>query len=747
MLDMGYHSQGGLAVLNATGVYGSVRKRMFSQFLGYENKAYGAPGVPALLSPKYDGSISQQVYKYTSDMNAVKPVRAVNYGYDQLNRMRTALGYVNTNANPLDAQEKIDSLNLAMMANDTLSTRMDYDLNGRISGQRTGGVASVDSAKYYYPTNSYELDRVVGKLSAGSTRSLASAGTLGYDYNGAMIEDKSKKLEVRYGWDGLPVSQTVDSAQEYGAPRCCVFRAKKPLSYSLRYRAINYYHFYDADGNRVSRIQTESGPEMALNGSHYVVLGGQSVKEWDERYYQSGLVRDPSAIVSIVGMTAQIGRIRQGSIYEFFLKNHQGSTMYTVDDRGRYNTGTQRAYDYLVFGSNKLLKTGADTTDVRQKWTGKELELATGLYAFGARWYDPELAMWTTSDPAREFFNPYSYVGGNPSNRMDPTGMMSFWDGVLSVLGTVATNVAGGVACFYSGGNACVFGYYNNETGESYTVGGGLGPWGAWAGDTRANWRTKEFQTRGGAGTLHGPVGLPIGGTWNFGRTRKDNTFFTLDITFTADFDTPHGSNGSSTVDDNSLQPVSPPQWDLSEEDQVFLENQKLFARAAFLLYYADLTAQGAYWQEEEGNGSLEPGFIDRDGTIIGPFRGTIDNYRGVSTLGGNFAHLLREGDVVVHGHTRDAMKAKGYYNGLSGWVTNDHSVGDFGSLVGNRLKGIYAYEPSSKRLYYSNLSLTDRFGPAYNTPANLYIGSWDYHSVARRSVDFPSVKLPLKAK
>lgn len=56
-------------------------------------------------------------------------------------------------------------------------------------------------------------------------------------------------------------------------------------------------------------------------------------------------------------------------------------------------------------------------------WTGKEFEDETGLYSFGYRHYDPELSIWTTPDPAAEFFNPYSYLGGDPINLIDPLGL------------------------------------------------------------------------------------------------------------------------------------------------------------------------------------------------------------------------------------------------------------------------------------------------------------------------------------
>lgn len=102
-----------------------------------------------------------------------------------------------------------------------------------------------------------------------------------------------------------------------------------------------------------------------------------------------------------------------------FVKNHQGSTMLTVDDRGRYIDG--RAMDYLAYGSYKGLKVnGADP--VTQKFMGKKYEKLLQLYAFTERMYDAELGMWSAPDPEEQYFNPYSYNGGDPVNMVDPTG-------------------------------------------------------------------------------------------------------------------------------------------------------------------------------------------------------------------------------------------------------------------------------------------------------------------------------------
>lgn len=51
------------------------------------------------------------------------------------------------------------------------------------------------------------------------------------------------------------------------------------------------------------------------------------------------------------------------------------------------------------------------------------LEYREGLYYFNARWYDAELARFTTEDPARDDINWYVYCANNPMTHTDLTGM------------------------------------------------------------------------------------------------------------------------------------------------------------------------------------------------------------------------------------------------------------------------------------------------------------------------------------
>lgn len=66
---------------------------------------------------------------------------------------------------------------------------------------------------------------------------------------------------------------------------------------------------------------------------------------------------------------------------------------------------------------------GATGTAPRYGYTGREPD-ETGLIFYRARYYDPTLGRFTQRDPIglRGGLNRYSYVGGNPVSRVDPSG-------------------------------------------------------------------------------------------------------------------------------------------------------------------------------------------------------------------------------------------------------------------------------------------------------------------------------------
>ncbi|MEZ4909184.1 MAG: RHS repeat-associated core domain-containing protein [Saprospiraceae bacterium] len=101
--------------------------------------------------------------------------------------------------------------------------------------------------------------------------------------------------------------------------------------------------------------------------------------------------------------------------------DHLGSSTIISNGDGIYI----QHIEYTAFG-----ETFADwrtkTYDTPYRFTGKEQDSETGLYYYGARYYDPRLGRFLSVDPLAEKYgawSPYAYTFDNPMKFNDPTGM------------------------------------------------------------------------------------------------------------------------------------------------------------------------------------------------------------------------------------------------------------------------------------------------------------------------------------
>lgn len=78
----------------------------------------------------------------------------------------------------------------------------------------------------------------------------------------------------------------------------------------------------------------------------------------------------------------------------------------------------------------------SSTADSRFGYAGQHTDHTTGLIYMRARWYDPATAAFITSDPighASGETNLYRYAAGDPTNAVDPTGLILGIPGTPSV--------------------------------------------------------------------------------------------------------------------------------------------------------------------------------------------------------------------------------------------------------------------------------------------------------------------------
>jgi RHS repeat-associated protein len=139
-------------------------------------------------------------------------------------------------------------------------------------------------------------------------------------------------------------------------------------------------------------------------------VGGQLDFQRDTLHVHDGAERS-ALLETLAGQT----RTR------YQIGDHLGSSIVELDETG----ATISVELYYPYGGTALLATTgvAQTSARRYRYNGKERDEETGLYYYGARYYAPWLARWTTCDPkGADGPNRYRFCRGNPIALRDKTG-------------------------------------------------------------------------------------------------------------------------------------------------------------------------------------------------------------------------------------------------------------------------------------------------------------------------------------
>jgi len=146
------------------------------------------------------------------------------------------------------------------------------------------------------------------------------------------------------------------------------------------------------------------------------------------------------------------GGMEEKSLY-YYHSDHLGSTSYVTDRDGKVS----QFVAYLPFGES-LYEEHSNTRDMPYLFNGKERDEETGLYYYGARYYDPWSAVWSGVDPKWIKYlslSPFVYCANNPVIYVDPNGK-EIW---------IITNVV-------SNNGKITFDSYQYKDGKLYTAEG-----------------------------------------------------------------------------------------------------------------------------------------------------------------------------------------------------------------------------------------------------------------------------------
>lgn len=159
-------------------------------------------------------------------------------------------------------------------------------------------------------------------------------------------------------------------------------------------------YFYDHTGQRVKKV--ESGVTTYYLGKYYETQVVQGQTQNTSYYFADG---------------DRVAKKDSTGTY-YYHPDHLGGTSAVTNNTGQIVSSTS----YLPFGD--VRQGGAE----KYSYTGKEMDKATGLYNFDARYTSPELRHFTQADIADPDFedpqdlNRYAYVGNNPTSFIDPDG-------------------------------------------------------------------------------------------------------------------------------------------------------------------------------------------------------------------------------------------------------------------------------------------------------------------------------------
>jgi len=303
-----------------------------------------------------------------------------SYAYDDLSR-RTAvtLGNGTTTSYGYDSQAALNSLvhNLTGTAQDTT-----YGYTRNQAREITSHTWSNDA---------YQWAGVLGNATNGSRSysanglnqyTAAAGSTITYDANANLTGDST----WTYGYD---LNNRLKTA------------AKAGTSATLA---------YDSEG-RLRQSVITSGSTATTN---LLYDGVDLVAEYNasnvlqRRYVHGPGVDEPLVVYEGASTTAK----------SWLYADHLGSIIGTANA-----TGTSTAiYSYGPYGEPNI------ATGQRFRYTGQQLISGLGLYYYKARFYSPALGRFLQTDPIgyADDLNLYAYVGGNPVNRTDPSGLYWF---------------------------------------------------------------------------------------------------------------------------------------------------------------------------------------------------------------------------------------------------------------------------------------------------------------------------------
>jgi RHS repeat-associated protein len=414
---------------------------------GTERFWYDEVGRPIRAQHCVDAVCLSMGYTYDSagrirDLHYPKPGdpdgEHVTYNYDPAGRL-TAVGAYLTNI-----QHDAAGHTISQMYGNGLVEQFTYDPDRQWLDSHALVGGPKGNQGIYAATYTHDLAAHITDLrTSNAQRSLNSSvtETFAYDDLGRLVthtsSDRPSLIPERYEYDAL--------GRMTRAPKAGVYHYDDPAHlHAVTSSSAGHQRTYDAAGN-LKNLSDPSGrslniswtpsgmPQTIANGHGQTAMAygadGGRVKQSrggaTTYYFDRYLEQDNTGLTRYYWAGDQLIARRDPNGAVFYpAQDHLHSTRVVTDDAGAVTA----RYNYEPYGAEKPSN---QVDDTKNRWQGQRPDADSGLVYMNARYYDPELGLFTAADSIipnsyrPQSLNRYSFNEGDPVNRYDPSGHMS----------------------------------------------------------------------------------------------------------------------------------------------------------------------------------------------------------------------------------------------------------------------------------------------------------------------------------
>jgi len=363
-----------------------------------------------------DGATTTYTYDVRQRLTALRTVGAQNTVYQDWRYQMDGVSNI----------LHIDDLRPDRTAADDASQSFTYDALDRLTATQ---YANGDRIEYGYDPlgnlvhqSSTLPDQNLGDFQMGQNAgphalTQVSGAPWRYDANGNLVEkpnfaftwDSRNRLTEISGQAGLRQQNSYDYADQRMA-KWVNNGAQSELDLypdrSFEVRGDQLVKYLFANDERVAEVRTPFDKTRLIHG------------------FRGEAAAQTSAVAQVSDAAQTSAAVPTKAV--FYHGDHLGSATVLVDPTGK----VLERRSYHPFGQTHT-QAGAPTA--AYTYTGKELDDATGLYNYGARYYDPAVGRFISVDPLYfeqpekeladpQMLNLYAYVRNNPVHNLDPDG-------------------------------------------------------------------------------------------------------------------------------------------------------------------------------------------------------------------------------------------------------------------------------------------------------------------------------------